>query len=77
VVCSSLVARGVDAVPGEHLLTADSVRDWVETILRVLENPLERRRLSQAGRARMMSHHTWAGAMRRLDGLLEEHLGLR
>jgi hypothetical protein len=33
--------------------------------------------LARAGRARMLSHHTWDQSMRRLDGIIERCLAIR
>jgi len=71
VVASRLAAGGVDAVPGEHLLTADTPDEQAAAIASVLEQPEERARLSQAGRARMLSHHAWDRSMLRLDAIIE------
>lgn len=71
-VCSDLAAGGVDAVPGEHFLTASSPAEYAEAILRLVEDPKEREKFSQAGRARMLSNHSWASSMVRLDGIIEE-----
>jgi glycosyltransferase involved in cell wall biosynthesis len=70
VVCSTLAAGGVDAVAGEHLLTASAPAEYVEAIMRLLENPIERNRLGAAGHARVRSHHDWSTSMRRLDSLI-------
>jgi polysaccharide biosynthesis protein PslH len=70
VVSSTMAANGVDALPGEHILVADSSAEICSTILRVLDSPAERERLSQAGRARVMSHHAWPNAMKRLDAII-------
>lgn len=70
VVSSSVAARGVDAVPGEHLLVADSPQEVTAAVLRLLADPVERRRLAEAGRARVASHHGWSGALGRLDGIM-------
>jgi hypothetical protein len=70
VVASRLAAGGVDAVPGEHLLAADSVDEQVEAIASLLERPRERLRLAAAGRARMLSHHSWERSMERLDAII-------
>lgn len=75
VVCSSLAAGGVDAVPGEHLLTADDPQSLAQAVLRLLTNPSERTRFSQAGRARVLSHHAWESSMKRLDTLVDLCLG--
>lgn len=71
VVCTSLAAGGVDAVPGEHLLTADTPAQTAEAVLRILSNPAERERLARAGRERVLSHHAWPSSMKRLDGIIE------
>jgi sugar transferase (PEP-CTERM/EpsH1 system associated) len=67
VVTSSVAAGGVDAVAGDHLLVADTPEEQVSAIMRVIDDRSERQRLSEAGRARVLSHHAWAGSMQRLD----------
>ena len=71
VVASSVAAAGVDAVAGEHLLAADTPQEVCAAVLRLLDDPAERARLAQAGRARVLSHHAWPSAMKRLDGIIE------
>jgi len=73
-VASIAAAGGVDAEPGRHLLTADTPAEFAEAILRLLENKGERRRFSEAGRAHVLSHHSWERSMQILDRLLVEHL---
>jgi len=75
VVASTTAARGVDAVPGRDLLVADSTDECVTAILRVLDSPEERARLSRCGRERVLSHHNWAESMRRLDAIIERCTG--
>jgi glycosyltransferase involved in cell wall biosynthesis len=72
VVCSPQASGGVDAVAGEHLLVASGTDQWVASIDRLLGDAQVRRLLSAAGRDRVLSHHSWAASMRRLDGLIEE-----
>lgn len=72
VVSSALAAAGVDAVPGEHLLTARTPRDYRDTILRLVEDAGERARFAASGRARMMSHHAWERSMGLLDTIVDE-----
>jgi polysaccharide biosynthesis protein PslH len=71
VVASNIAAAGVDAVPGQHLLTADAPADMCQQILRILDDPSERARLSDAGRARVRSNHAWPNSMKRLDAIID------
>ena len=71
VVTSRVAAGGVDADAEEHFLVADTPAETCQAILRVIENPAERQRLSVAGRARMLSHHAWPRSMQRLDQMIE------
>jgi sugar transferase (PEP-CTERM/EpsH1 system associated) len=72
VVASELAAKGVDAVPGEHLLTARTAAEYEAAIIRVLDDTDERARLSRAGRERMHTHHAWERSMARLDAIIEQ-----
>jgi polysaccharide biosynthesis protein PslH len=74
VVCSKAAAGGVDAVPGEHLLVAETADEICNAVLRLVAAPAERARLAQAGRARVLSNHAWASSMRRLDGIIDRCL---
>ena len=67
VVCSKTAALGIDAVPGEHVLVASRPAEYVACISRLLDQSIERMRFAQAGRARMLSHHSWEYAMRTMD----------
>jgi sugar transferase (PEP-CTERM/EpsH1 system associated) len=70
VVCSDVAARGIDAVAGEHVLVAKTSNEYVLQISRILDSAEERSRLSTAGRARMLSHHSWEIAMEKMDANL-------
>lgn len=71
VVTSRIAAGGVDAEADAHFLVADQPQETAEALLRLVEQPAERARLAQAGRARMLSHHAWPHSMNRLDGIIE------
>lgn len=71
VVTSSIAAGGVDAEAEAHFLVADTPQQTADALLRLVEQPAERARLAQAGRARMLSHHAWPHSMARLDGIIE------
>lgn len=70
VVTSRVAAGGVDAENEAHFLVADTPSDYASSILRILDDPAERARLSEAGRERMLSHHAWPKSMARLDGII-------
>jgi len=76
-VSSVAAAKGVDAEPGQHLLTATGSQEFSEAVLRVLEHPAERRRLAENARARVLSHHAWPRSMAKLDRLIDEHCRAR
>jgi len=71
VVASRAAAGGVDAVDQEHFLVASAPEHYGPLILRIVEQPPERLRLSQEGRERMLSNHAWDKSMQRLDQLIE------
>lgn len=77
VVCSPAVSKGVDAVPGEHLLCASGRDELVQAIERVLDSPAVRDRLARAGRERVSARHSWSGSMARLDALIAASLERR
>ena len=70
VVCSDVAARGIDALPGKHVLVAKNSNEYVLQISRILDSATERARLSLAGRERMLSHHSWDIAMEKMDANL-------
>jgi len=72
-ISSVAASKGVDAEPGRHLLTASSPREFAESVLCLLENPAERKRVAEAARARVLSHHNWQSSMARLDRLIDKH----
>jgi sugar transferase (PEP-CTERM/EpsH1 system associated) len=74
VVCSEAAAGGVNAVANEHLLVARDTTDWVAQVTQLIANPMRRMQLAAAGRAQMLSQHSWAASMRRMDQLVEQTL---
>lgn len=74
VVASRAAAGGVDAVPGEHLLVADTVSEQCDAIVSLLDDPARRAFFARAGRARVLSNHAWPQSMQRLDRIIERCL---
>jgi sugar transferase (PEP-CTERM/EpsH1 system associated) len=70
VVTSGVAAAGVDALPQEHFLLANTHEEQANAVIGVMKNGEERKRLAAAGRARMLSHHDWDKSMKRLDGII-------
>ena len=70
VVATSFAARGVDAQPGVHLLTADGTANTAQSVLEILENEGLRDKLSVAGRQRVLLAHSWSESMKSLDGIV-------
>lgn len=75
VVASALAARGVDAEPGQHLLTGATPSEIAEQTLRVLGDPEERARLSRAGRERVAERHNWSATLDAFETRLATLLG--
>ena len=71
VVTSSVAANGVDVVPHEHLLVADDAQACAQAVLKLMHDRNERQRLSDAARARVMTHHHWPNSMRRMEAIIE------
>ena len=70
VVTSGLAARGVDAVPGKELFTANTPEEYCDSILALLDNRDERQRLGIAGRNCVTERHDWSKSMERLDNII-------
>jgi sugar transferase (PEP-CTERM/EpsH1 system associated) len=77
VVASEQAAKGVDAVPGEHLLTSSTAQLLAENVLKLLDNRDERQRLSVAGQERVRTHHSWQASMERLDAIIADCLSMK
>jgi len=71
VITSSTAARGVDALPEQHLMVADRASDIADAAIRMMRDPDIRDHYAKAGRARVLSHHAWDASMQRLDRIIE------
>jgi len=77
VVASQVAAGGVDAEPGEHFLTAGDAETFAAQVVGLMRDSARRAELADRGRRRMLTNHSWAGSMRRLEGIIERFLGVR
>jgi sugar transferase (PEP-CTERM/EpsH1 system associated) len=72
VVASEQASRGVDVVPGDHLLTGSSPQTYRDAVLKVMEDSSLRARLAHASRERVLAHHSWGTSLQKLDSLIAE-----
>jgi sugar transferase (PEP-CTERM/EpsH1 system associated) len=72
VVASEQASRGVDVVPGDHLLTASSPQTYRDAVLKVMEDSSLRACLAHASRERVLAHHSWGTSLQKLDSLIAE-----
>jgi sugar transferase (PEP-CTERM/EpsH1 system associated) len=70
VVASPQAAKGIQAVPGEHLIVADSAEEFAHHVVELLQDRHLRRKYSEAGRMQVERAHSWAAAMELLDDVL-------
>lgn len=71
IVSTSVAAKGVAAVPGEHLLIADDPNQFASQVIRVLESETLGKSLSAAARNQVQKAHCWPNSMGILDAILE------
>jgi polysaccharide biosynthesis protein PslH len=69
-VVSPQALAGIGAVPGTHLLAADSAGEWGEVVLRLLGDGDLRRGLGLAGRQYVETHHHWENCLEPFGALL-------
>ncbi len=69
VVATPEAAKGIQAVPGRHLLVADRAEAFASQVVEVLQNAELRKDLSEAGRRQVESVHSWSLAMDALDSI--------
>jgi glycosyltransferase involved in cell wall biosynthesis len=69
VVSTTLGVEGLDIVPGEHFLAADSSADFAAAILRLFNDPTLRERLAQAARSRLEERFSWARVARQFEAI--------
>ncbi len=70
VVTTPAAATAIEAVSGEHLLTAESEADLAAAVLRLLDEPELARRLAVAARAHVRARFSWQTPVSRLEDLV-------
>ncbi len=72
VVCTPQAAKGIQAVPGEHIVVADGPEDFSCSVLDLLNNRDRRVKVASAARVQVERAHSWPESMRILDSVLAE-----
>ncbi|MGH2872768.1 MAG: glycosyltransferase family 4 protein, partial [Solirubrobacteraceae bacterium] len=72
VVSTALGAKGLDCVPGRHLLIADDPSEFAGSVLRVLSEPGLADELGRAGRALVSERYSWQGTAGVLEGFFRQ-----
>jgi polysaccharide biosynthesis protein PslH len=65
-------AKGVECVPGKHLLVADCAKAFAEEVIRVIEDSSLRKNLAEAGRLQIEQVYGWDHSGDRLDTILTQ-----
>ncbi len=69
VVSTTLGVEGLDIMPGEHFLAADTAADFAAAILRLFDDAALRARLAQAARARLEERFSWTHVARQFEAI--------
>jgi glycosyltransferase involved in cell wall biosynthesis len=72
VIASTLAANGVHAVPGRHLLTADTPAATAEHALRLMADPVARARFAAAAHGLVQQRYAWPVTLADLDTALAD-----
>lgn len=67
VVATSLACAGLDLVPGDELLVADSPSDFADAVALLLRDRELGERIGAAGRRRALTHHDWRALTPAID----------
>jgi len=70
VVSSPQAAKGVQAIPGQHLLVGSNPRSFAEHAVRLLRDPIFRTSMAEDARAQVERVHSWRNCTDTLDGLI-------
>ena len=72
VVTTPQAAKGIQAIPGEHILVAGTPDHFAKQVIEVLADPQLRFGFSSAGRKQVNSAHDWSRSMEVLDNIFME-----
>ncbi len=71
IVSTTIGYEGIDLVPGEHLLVADTPEEFAAAVLRLLDDPALGARIAAAGRQRALERYDWRAVCPAMDAVYE------
>ncbi len=71
VVSTTIGYEGIDLVPGEHLLVADTPQEFAVAVTRLLREPALGERIAAAGRRRLLERYDWRAVCPQMDAVYE------
>jgi glycosyltransferase involved in cell wall biosynthesis len=77
VVATPRAVAALDAQPGRDVFVAEGPQAFAEAVLTLLDDPGRRRRIGQAGRIYVETHHRWDRIAAQLEACYEELLAMK
>jgi glycosyltransferase involved in cell wall biosynthesis len=77
VVATPQAVSAIDLTPGEDALIAADPQSFADSILRLLENKDDQRKLGENGRKYVEMNHRWSVIAGQLEGIYELEIGLK
>ena len=74
VISTPIGHEGLEVLPGQHLLSASTVPDFIAAVESLLPDPAARQRLATAGRALAVARYDWAHIAARHEAVYEAML---
>ena len=71
-VTTTIGLEGIDAVPGEDILVADSAVDFAEAVIMLLQDPSTQTQLAQNGRRLAETRYDWESVLQKMDATYDE-----
>jgi sugar transferase (PEP-CTERM/EpsH1 system associated) len=75
IVSTTIGYEGIDLIPGEHLLVADTPEQFADAVASLLTDPERGARLAAAGRRRVLERYDWRAVCPAMDAVYEQIVG--
>lgn len=74
IVSTTIGYEGIDLVPGEHLLVADTPEEFAAAVVRLMRDPELGARIAAAGRRRVLERYDWRAVCPAIDDVYGQML---